>query len=161
MKTRLLFVMIALLLFCALPVWAQESGVSAGLAYTQSGDPATITGWGTFDKQIKGALYSYNGAQVIPVYSKEKVIPQIKIRAFSGVAADTATFGRFKFFTQGAVGVSSTSDQTAFMGNVGGFIHGAINKNWGIIAGIQGAFSEVDGKDMAVYWGVRYGIGGK
>jgi hypothetical protein len=156
LKTLCYLIAVAVILTaCYAPVMAQ--GVSAGLAYSQTSAPA-ITGWATFDKQISGRLYSYNGTQVFPIKQSAKAIPQLEFKAFTGVAVDTATFGRFKFFTQLAGGIDTNVTTTTGTGNLGGFIHCGLKGGWGLIGGIQGAYSPLNGKDAIFYYGVRYGV---
>jgi hypothetical protein len=155
MKT---IVLISIIMLCVVGAMAQEpetTGLAGGMAYSQNSTPA-VTGWAAFDKQIDGKLYSYSGTQIFPTLQDGK--PQLEFKAFTGLAFELINVGKFSFFTQGAGGIDATAKSVTGMGNFGGFVHYKIKGRWGLIGGVQGAFSPLNGRDAIIYYGGRYGL---
>jgi hypothetical protein len=157
--TLLSAIMLTMLFFLAAPLQAQETtqGVTAGMAFNNNGTPQLL-GWATYDKQIKGKLYSYNGIDVSPYKQETTFIPKLKFTAFSGFALQSAQIGKLSLWILGAPGLATTGDETGIQGSVGGFGHIKLGKGWGLILGAQGNFSSIQSTDATLRFGFRYGV---
>jgi hypothetical protein len=150
---------LTMIAFLCMPADAQETtqGVTGGMAFSQNATPQ-IMGWGTYDHQLKGKLFSYSGIDVAPIVQPASVIPKLKFTAFSGFAFETATIGKLTLWVIGAPGLATTGNETGVQGSVGGFGHFALGKGWGIIVGGQGNFSSIGNNDATIRFGFRYGV---
>lgn len=141
------------------PGMAQDTsqGFSLGVAYSQDGSPQ-IAGWGTYDKQISGGIYSYSGYDILPIWHSGSKIPQLKFTPFTGIAYQFAQLHKLRLFAFGAGGLSTTGEVTTGAGKYGGFGHYSLGRGWGLIAGAEGSYSPINGTDAIIRMGFRYGV---
>jgi hypothetical protein len=147
------------LFFLVAPAHAQETsqGVTTGLAFNNNASPQ-VQGWATYDKQLKGKLFSYSGIDISPIKQENTFIPKLKFTAFSGFALQSASIGKLSLWIIGAPGLATTGDETGIQGSVGGFGHYRLGRGWGIIVGAQGNFSSIQNTDATLRFGFRYGV---
>ena len=153
------YLILIALLFISVVGLAQDTskGVTVGMAFNQNATPQ-ISGWGTYDHQISGRLFSYSGYDVAPLIQANSKIPKLKFLAFSGFAVHTATLGKLSLWLMGAGGMATTGDTVTGSGNFGGFGHYALGNGWGLILGAQGNYSPISGTDATIRAGFRYGV---
>jgi hypothetical protein len=158
---KLIICLLALLsIFLALPLCAQDSqGFTVGYAYNQ-GSERPNQAFGTFDKQISGGLYSYNGTDISPYTEivNDRTVLKFKIQAFTGLAYKIHDFGKFSLWTAGAGGVASIGETTTGLAKYDGFAHIVIKPGWGIVIGAEGTYSPLAGSDGIFRVGLRYGV---